>query len=154
VSTFLCAFGIVNMPSNGRRKYMRHSIVTLPRTLILGFTVVALALGFVATRAPASPRMLVALHNTPPAGLSVEAKDAAFDKGFEFKFKSDSNATTTLSIDPLGMRHSDSGSISSSSGSISLSGKYSNTSRTIEITAKRGGSSIGEYSWRVEAVLR
>jgi hypothetical protein len=96
---------------------------------------------------------LVVITAAPPAGLSVEAKDAPFDKGFDFKFKSDTS-TATISIDPLGNRHTDSGSISSKSGSISLSGKYSPHERTIVITAKRSGSEIGEYSWRVEAVLR
>ena len=91
--------------------------------------------------------------NTPPAGLSVETKDAPFGKGFDFRFKSDTS-TTTISIDPLGMHHTDSGSISSKAGSISLSAKYSTTDRTIEIVAKRGGSEIGTFSWHVESVLR
>jgi len=90
---------------------------------------------------------------TPPAGLSVETKDAPFGKGFDFRFKSDTS-TTTISIDPLGMHHTDSGSISSKAGSISLSAKYSTTDRTIEIVAKRGSSEIGTFSWHVEAVLR
>jgi hypothetical protein len=32
--------------------------------------------------------------------------------------------------------------------------RYDRNDRAIEITAKRGGQEIGEYSWRVEAVLR
>jgi hypothetical protein len=95
----------------------------------------------------------VAAAATPPAGLSVEAKDAPFNKGFDFRFRSDTSSTT-VTIDPLGNRHSDSSSLSSKAGSISLSAKYSPNDRTIVITAKRGGVSIGEYSWRVEAVLR
>ena len=91
--------------------------------------------------------------SAPPAGLSVEAKDAPFGKGFDFRFRSDTSSTT-ITIDPLGNRHSDSGSLSSKAGTISLSAKYSPNDRTIVITAKRGGVSIGEYSWRVEAVLR
>ncbi len=127
---------------------MRHPIALLTLALV------ATACGVLATNAPAAPRGLTSFHRAPPAGLSVEAKNAAFDKGFEFKFKSDNNATTTLSIDPLGMHHNDSGTVSSSAGSISLTGRYIQYSRTIEITAKRGGSNIGEYSWRVEAALR
>jgi hypothetical protein len=64
------------------------------------------------------------------------------------------SSSTTVTIDPLGTRHSDSGSLSSKAGSISLSAKYNQNDRTVVITAKRGGVSIGEYSWRVEAVLR
>ncbi len=103
----------------------------------------------------ATPRAsgLTAIARTPPAGLSVEAKDAPFGKGFDFKFKSGSS-TATISIDPLGTHQTASATISSTPGSISLSGKYDRNDRTIEITAKRGGADIGSYSWRVEAVLR
>ncbi len=136
---------------------MRYSIGTAHRLVSLAvLTSLAATIAFTlaTSSAPAAPRALSALHCVPPAGLSVEAKDASFDRGFDFKFKSDSNATATISIDPLGLHHSDSASLSSSSGSISLTGKYSNTSRTIEITAKRGGTAIGEYSWRVNATLK
>ncbi len=54
----------------------------------------------------AATAALTPLASAPPAGLSVEAKDAAFNKGFDFKFKSGSS-TATVSIDPLGMRHTD-----------------------------------------------
>ncbi len=136
---------------------MRHQIVTTHR--LVSLTALALLAGAAAfsidlSSAPAAPRALHALPSVPPAGLSVEAKDASFDKGFDFKFKSDNNSTATISIDPLGLHHSDSASLSSTSGSIALSGKYSNTTRTIEITAKRGGTQIGEYSWRVHATLK
>lgn len=97
--------------------------------------------------------LLQPIRSTPPAGLSVEAKDAPFGKGFDFKFKSGS-ATTTLTIDPLGTRHTGSASLSSSAGSVQLTGKYDRNDRAIEIIAKRGGTEIGSYSWRVEAVLR
>jgi hypothetical protein len=103
--------------------------------------------------ANASPAALLASHSAPPAGLSVEAKDAAFQKGFEFKFKSDTS-TTQMTLDPLGNRHTASGSIGSKAGTISLSGKYSPNDREITITAKRAGQEIGEFTWRVEAVLR
>lgn len=102
-------------------------------------------------QAPASG--LTPLTSTPPAGLSVEAKDASGNKGFDFKFKS-GGATATISIDPLGTRHTDTATITSGGSSVTLSGKYDRTERKIEITAKRGGQEIGEYSWRVEAVLR
>ena len=115
----------------------------------IGLVLVALALATGAPRASA----LTPLPSTPPAGLSVEAKDASFNKGFDFKFKSGSS-TATISIDPLGYHHTDTASISASGGSITLSGKYDRNDRKIEITAKRGGQDIGEYSWRVEAVLR
>lgn len=92
--------------------------------------------------------------STPPAGLSVEAKDDAFRKGFDFVFRSDSSATATLSLDPLGGKHVASTSLSSRSGSISLNGSYERNSRMIVIVAKRGGKEIGEFSWRVEASLR
>jgi hypothetical protein len=95
----------------------------------------------------------VATQSKPPAGLSVDATEAAFGKGFEFKFRSDTSSAS-VTIDPLGSRHSDSASLSSRSGAISLSAKYGASDRTIVITAKRGGTSIGEYTWRVAAVLR
>ncbi|MDI9403235.1 MAG: hypothetical protein QM516_05125, partial [Limnohabitans sp.] len=101
----------------------------------------------------ASSPALASMHAAPPAGLSVEAKEAAFNKGFEFKFKSDTS-TTQMTLDPLGSRHSASGSIGSKAGTISLSGKYIPNDREIKITAKRGGQEIGEFTWRVEAVLR
>ena len=59
-----------------------------------------------------------------------------------------------MSIDPLGMHHTDSATISASGGSITLSGKYDRNDREIQITAKRAGQDIGDFSWRVEAVLR
>ncbi|RLS94442.1 MAG: hypothetical protein DWI12_06565 [Planctomycetota bacterium] len=100
-----------------------------------------------------SASALVAVHAVPPAGLSVEAKDAAMHRGFDFKFKSDLS-TATITIDPLGSRLTDSASLSSRSGSISLTGRFDRLARTIEITAKRSGTEIGSYSWRIEAVLR
>ena len=103
--------------------------------------------------ANASPSALTASHSAPPAGLSVEPKEAPFNKGFDFKFKSDTS-TTELTIDPLGNKHNASGSISSKAGTISLTGKYSPNDRQITIIAKRGGQEIGEFTWRVEAVLR
>lgn len=92
--------------------------------------------------------------SVPPAGLSVEAKDDAFRKGFDFVFRSDSSATATLSLDPLGGKNVASTSLSSKSGPISLNGSYDRNARTIVIVAKRNGKEIGEFSWRVEATLR
>jgi len=92
--------------------------------------------------------------SAPPAGLSVEAKDDAFRKGFDFVFRSDSSATATLSLDPLGGKNVASTTLSSKSGSISLNGSYDRNARTIVIIAKRGGKEIGAFSWRVEATLR
>ena len=114
---------------------------------------VALGSALAASFAPIRPASaLTPLASSPPAGLSVEAKDAPFNKGFDFKFKA-GNSTATISIDPLGMRHTDTATISMN-GSVTLSGKYDRNDRQIEITAKRGGQDIGEFSWRVEAVLR
>jgi len=127
-----------------------------PRTLAIVAIVVLLAIAFLARVEPSAATAattLAAIPATPPAGLSVDAKDAPFNKGFDFRFRSDTSSTT-ITIDPLGTRHSDSGSLSSKAGSISLSARYNQNDRTIVITAKRGGVSIGEYSWRVEAVLR
>jgi hypothetical protein len=126
-----------------------------PRILALLAICCLLALAFLSRTESASALTPVAPAATqsPPAGLSVDAKDAPFGKGFDFRFRSDTSSTT-VSIDPLGTRHSDSGTLSSKAGSISLSAKYNQNDRTIVITAKRGGVSIGEYSWRVEAVLR
>lgn len=121
------------------------------RALLIPSVIAFAALAF-ATGAPRASA-LTPLASTPPAGLSVEAKDAAFNKGFDFKFKS-GNSTSTISIDPLGMRHTDTATISATGGSITLNGKYDRNDRKIEITAKRGGQDIGEFSWRVEAVLR
>ncbi|MEY4010591.1 MAG: aconitase [Actinomycetota bacterium] len=73
-------------------------------------SVLALAALALATGAPRASA-LTPLASTPPAGLSVEAKDAAFNKGFDFKFKSGSS-TSTISIDPLGLRHTDTDTIS------------------------------------------
>ncbi len=126
------------------------------RTLLTASLVLSAALAAVAIphiTSASSRSALTPISLTPPAGLSVETKDAPFGKGFDFRFKSDTS-TTTISVDPLGMHHTDSGSISSKAGSISLSAKYSTTDRTIEIVAKRGGSEIGTFSWHVEAVLR
>ena len=127
-----------------------------PRILALTAIGILLALAFPARIGPAAATAAltpVVAPATPPAGLSVEAKDAPLNKGFDFRFRSDTSSTT-ITIDPLGARHSDSGSLSSKAGSISLSAKYNQNDRTIVITAKRGGTSIGEYSWRVAAVLR
>lgn len=127
-----------------------------PKTLVIVAIAILLALAFLARIEPSAATAAivpVAAAATPPSGLSVEAKDAPFGKGFDFRFRSDTSSTT-VTIDPLGNRHSDSSSLSSKAGSISLSAKYSPNDRTIVITAKRGGVSIGEYSWRVEAVLR
>lgn len=127
-----------------------------PRTLALVAIAILLALAFLARIEPAAATAAlapVAAPATPPAGLSVDAKDAPFNKGFDFRFRSDTSSTT-VTIDPLGTRHSDSATLSSKAGSISLSAKYNQNDRSIVITAKRGGVSIGEYSWRVEAVLR
>ncbi|MFM1805503.1 MAG: hypothetical protein RL136_2382 [Planctomycetota bacterium] len=102
---------------------------------------------------PRSASALVPLRAAPPAGISVEAKDAPFNKGFDFKFKS-GTSSTTVSIDPLGLRHHDTATLSASGGSVTLTGKYDRMDRQIEITARRAGQEIGSYSWRVEAVLR
>jgi len=91
---------------------------------------------------------------TPPAGLSVEAKASPTGNGFDFRFRSDSGAVSTLTIDPLGTRHSGNATVSSRDGSISLSGTYDRHRRQVVIVARRGGREIGEYSWRVEASLR
>lgn len=127
-----------------------------PRVLAVVTIVILLALAFLARIEPAAATPAPApsaAPATPPAGLSVEATDAPFGKGFDFKFRSDTSSTT-VTLDPLGNRHSDSSSLSSRSGTISLSAKYSSSDRSIVITAKRGGMSIGEFTWRVEAVLR
>jgi hypothetical protein len=128
------------------------------RRALRGLALAALTLGTILLLAPspshARTPFLAPIHAAPPAGLSVEAKNAAFDKGFDFKFRSDTNATATISIDPLGFSHSDSASLSSSGGSISLSAKYDRSKREIEIKARRGGQDIGEFTWRVEATLR
>jgi len=125
-----------------------------PRLLALTAIGILLAPAALARIEPAAATAaLTPLASAPPAGLSVEAKDAPFNKGFDFKFKSGSS-TATISIDPLGHAHTDSASISASGGSISLTGKYDRNDRKIEITAKRAGQDIGEFSWRVEAVLR
>lgn len=115
-------------------------------------TIIALSALALATSAPRASA-LTPLAATPPAGLSVEAKDAPFNKGFDFKFKS-GNSTATISIDPLGMHHTDTATISATGGSITLNGKYDRNDRKIEITAKRAGQDVGDFSWRVEAVLR
>ena len=127
-----------------------------PRVIVIVAIGILLILAFLARIEPSAATAAVAPiagAATPPAGLSVEAKDAPFGKGFDFRFRSDTSSTT-VTLDPLGNRHSDSGSLSSRAGAISLSAKYNPNDRTIVITAKRGGTSIGEYSWRVEAVLR
>ena len=121
------------------------------RSTLIGLVAACLvALALLAQRHASA---LVPLASTPPAGLSVEAKDAPFGKGFDFKFKA-GTATATVTIDPLGVSHTDSATISAPGGAISLSGKYERFDRKIEIIAKRGGTEIGSYSWRVEAVLR
>jgi len=129
-----------------------------PSILVVSIAMVLVALALLsrtervdAADAPLALAMIAT--QSAPAGLSVDAKDAPFGKGFDFRFRSDTSSTT-VSIDPLGLRHTDSGTLSSRAGTISLSAKYNRNDRTIVITAKRGGTSIGEYSWRVEAVLR
>jgi hypothetical protein len=121
------------------------------RTTLIGIVGACLVAFTVLFQRPASALTLVAA--TPPAGLSVEAKDAPGNNGFDFKFKSGSSSAT-VSIDPLGNRHNDSATISSSGGAITLNGKYDRNNRKIEITARRAGTEVGSYSWRVEAVLR
>ncbi|MFM1822043.1 MAG: hypothetical protein RI967_309 [Planctomycetota bacterium] len=131
---------------------MRHPLailVLVPSALALLATVALRP-----AAAGAAPAMLAPLQSGTVSGLSVEAKDDPFGKGFDFRFRSDSNSTTTMSLDPLGHTQSASGSISSKSGSITLNGRYDRSKREIEITARRGGQEIGEYRWRVEAVLR
>lgn len=86
------------------------------------------------------------------AGLSVEPRSNSGDRGFDFKCKFGSSSTT-LTIDPLGTAHTDSGSLSSPDGTISLSAKYDRSTRTVVIVATRGGKEIGRYSWRVSASL-
>lgn len=125
----------------------RHSTSTI-LAAVTASSVLALVAAW-----PRSAAALTPLRATPPAGLSVDAKDAPFGKGFDFKFKS-GTSSATISIDPLGTRHTDTATISASGGSITLSGRYDRNDRAIEITAKRGGQEIGEFSWRVEAVLR
>ena len=102
---------------------------------------------------PRRASALAPVRLAPPAGLSVKVEDAAGDRGFEFEFKSDTS-TTRMTIDPLGFRHNASASVSSKAGSISLDGRYVTHDREIVIRARRGGQEIGEFSWRVEAVLR
>jgi len=126
---------------------MRTLTITALASLALAGSVGALFLH----GSPASA--LTPRSATPPSGLSVEAKDAPFNKGFDFKFRS-GGSTATVSIDPLGTRHTHTATLSSTGGAITLSGKYNRSERTIEITAKRANQEIGEYSWRVEAVLR
>jgi hypothetical protein len=121
------------------------------RRILLALSLLLAAAAWFASSPRASA--LTPIAAAPPAGLSVEAKDAAFGRGFDFKFKSGSS-TATVSIDPLGTHHTDTATIASTGGSITLSGKYDRSDRKIEITAKRAGQEIGEYSWRVEAVLR
>jgi hypothetical protein len=142
--------GTLDMPAN------RHG----PALLLALSPAAALALLVSGTRLPANAApapvhtpLHAPLLPAPPAGLSVEAKEAPLNKGFEFRFKSDTS-TTELTLDPLGHRHNVSGSIGSKAGSISLTGKYSPNDREITFTAKRGGQEIGEFTWRVEAVLR
>jgi hypothetical protein len=86
------------------------------------------------------------------AGLSVEPRAKSGNKGFDFKCKFGSSSTT-LSIDPLGTAHTDTGSLSSPDGTISLSAKYDHGMRNVIIVATRGGKEIGRYSWRVSASL-
>jgi hypothetical protein len=125
-----------------------------PRLLALTAIGILLAPAALARIEPAAATAaLTPLASAPPAGLSVDAKDAPFNKGFDFKFKS-GTSSATVSIDPLGTRHTDTATISATGGSITLTGRYDRNDRAIEITAKRGGQEIGEFSWRVEAVLR
>lgn len=116
------------------------AVVTLASALILAFA------------GPRDAGALTPLQFAQPTGLSVEAK-SRYGGGFDFQFRSD-NSTATVSIDPLGSQHTSMATLSSKDGSISLSGRFERFDRTIRITANRGGKQIGEYSWRVEAVLR
>lgn len=120
-------------------------------TILAAATAATCVALFLAVPRPASA--LTPLGAAPPAGLSVKVEDAAGDRGFEFEFKSDTS-TTRMLIDPLGIRHSATASISSKAGSISLDGRYVTHDREIVIRARRGGQEIGEFTWRVEAVLR
>jgi hypothetical protein len=135
---------------------MRTPRTALALALAMPLATAALLGGPAATgrAAHAAPVALAPVQSGQVAGLSVEAKDDPFGKGFDFRFRSDSNSTTTMSLDPLGHTQSASASVSSKSGSISLSGRYDRSKREIEITARRGGQEIGEFRWRVEAVLR
>jgi hypothetical protein len=135
---------------------MRTPRTALALALAMPLATAALLGGPSATgrAAHAAPVALAPVQSGQVAGLSVEAKDDPFGKGFDFRFRSDSNSTTTMSLDPLGYTHSASGSISSSAGSISLNGRYNRNDREITIVAKRGGQEVGRYSWRVEASLR
>ncbi len=118
-----------------------------------GFVVLALVSSLiVAIAGSRDAGALTPLQFAQPTGLSVEAK-SRYGGGFDFQFRSD-NSTATLSMDPLGSQHSAMASLSSKDGSISLSGRFQSFDRTIKITASRDGKQIGEYSWRVEAVLR
>ncbi len=122
------------------------------RTSGIAILTVVLALFLSAAWSP-DAGALTPLQSAQATGLSVEAKTAPTRGGFEFKFRSD-NSSATIYIDPLGVQHTASGSLSSRDGSIALSGRYERQDRTIKITATRSGRKIGEYSWRVEAVLR
>ncbi|MCE2884883.1 MAG: hypothetical protein LW806_08300 [Planctomycetaceae bacterium] len=135
-----------------RHPFLRAAAV-VAASLALASIGTTIVVSLASSRAQAAPSLLVPVSLAPPAGLSVEPKEAPLGKGFEFKFKSDTS-TTQLTLDPLGNRHNASGSISSKAGTISLTGKYSPSDRSITIVAKRAGQEIGEYSWRVEAVLR
>lgn len=124
---------------------------------LVGASLVLLALlpgAAAVTGAPAATSPIASSAPLQVSGLSVEAKRDPFGKGFDFAFRSDTNSTTTMSLDPLGYNHSASGSISSSAGSITLNGRYNRNDREITIVAKRGGQEVGRYSWRVEASLR
>ncbi len=136
---------------------MRHTFLraaaVVAASLALASIGTSIALSLASSRANAAHAAHVPVTSAPPAGLSVEPKEAPLGKGFEFKFKSDTS-TTQMTLDPLGNRHNATGSISSKAGTISLTGKYSPNDRSITIVAKRAGQEIGEYSWRVEAVLR
>ena len=97
-------------------------------------------------------RAAAAMERSQGQGLSVEPRTPSNGKGFDFKCQLGSS-TAVLSIDPLGASHTDSASLSSPEGSISLSAKFEQGTRTIVITAKRSGTEIGRYSWRVSASL-
>jgi hypothetical protein len=101
---------------------------------------------------PTGAEALTPLQMSQTTGLSVEAK-TGYSGGFDFRFGFE-NQNTTLTIDPLGHRHTASSSLTTKDGSISLNGRFDRTDRMIKITATRSGKQIGEYSWRVEAVLR
>jgi hypothetical protein len=120
---------------------IRHSLAL--------FLACASPIWFAPTASVTDPNAITAQQG---AGLSVEPRAKSGNSGFDFKCKFGSSSTT-LTIDPLGTAHSDSGSLSSPDGTISLSAKYDRGTRNVIIVATRGGKEIGRYSWRVSASL-